>query len=408
MNNEKKIVPQLRFPEFEEEWEIKTLSKCADVIDPHPSHRAPDTVSEGIPFIGIGDISEYGILDTKNIRIVSNEVYIEHFERYQLKVGDFAFGRVASVGKVVDLSNNIDEIYTYSPTMAIIQPQTINSTFLRFFCGSKFFKTQVNSKISGSTRKSIGMQNLRILKILFPKDPKEQQKIATCLSSLDDVIKAENEKLDLLKDHKKGLLQKLFPAEGKTQPEFRFPEFKDDGDWEETTIEELCKIHNNRRKPISSSKREKGVYPYYGASGIIDRVKDFIFDERLLLIGEDGAKWGSYEKTAFIVEGKYWVNNHAHVLEPIKINDRLLENFLVKMNIHPFITGAAPPKLTLNSLKKIPVPVPPSKEEQKKIAACLSSVDKLIEAQTQKIEQLQEHKKGLLQQLFPTINDLAI
>ena len=101
-------------------------------------------------------------------------------------------------------------------------------------------------------------------------------------------------------------------------PQLRFPEFKDDGEWEVKKIEEICRIHNNRRQPISSSKREKGVYPYYGASGIIDQVKDFIFDERLLLIGEDGAKWDAYEKTAFIVEGKYWVINHAHVLEPIK------------------------------------------------------------------------------------------
>lgn len=203
--------PQFRFPEFNDEWCIKSLSKCADVIDPHPSHRAPAAISNGIPFIGIGDISVNGELDTKNVRLVSNEIYDEHTDRYQLKTGDFAYGRVASVGKVVDLSNNVDKIYTYSPTMAIIQPKSIYPRYLKFFCESNFFVTQVKSKISGSTRKSIGMQNLRILKIAFPLTPKEQQKIAKCLSSVDELIEVQSQKIKTLQEHKTGLMQQLFP-----------------------------------------------------------------------------------------------------------------------------------------------------------------------------------------------------
>ncbi|SFV33338.1 restriction endonuclease subunit S [Thermoflavifilum thermophilum] len=184
-------------------------------------------------------------------------------------------------------------------------------------------------------------------------------------------------------------------------PKLRFPEFKDSGEWEMKTIDEICEVLNNLRKPLSSNLREKGVYPYYGASGVIDYVKDFIFNERLLLIGEDGAKWEAYEKTAFIAEGKYWVNNHAHVLKPIGIVDTLLENYLIKLDISPFITGAAPPKLTLGKLKSIPVPIPQNHQEQQKIAAFLSSLDELITAESQKLEVLKEHKKGLLQNLFP-------
>ncbi len=190
-------------------------------------------------------------------------------------------------------------------------------------------------------------------------------------------------------------------SKDKLMPEIRFPEFIKKEDWKVKTIDELCDILNNIRKPISSGDRKKGSYPYYGASGIIDYVDDFLFDERLLLIGEDGAKWGAYENTAFLVEGKYWVNNHAHVLKPKLINDKLLESYLVKLDLHPYITGAAPPKLTLGKLKEIPVPVPESDKEQQKIASCLSSLDEVIAAHSQKLALLKDHKKGLMQNLFP-------
>ena len=190
-------------------------------------------------------------------------------------------------------------------------------------------------------------------------------------------------------------------SKDKLIPEIRFPEFLNKEDWKVKTIDELCDILNNIRKPISSGDRKKGSYPYYGASGIIDYVDDFLFDERLLLIGEDGAKWGAYENTAFLVEGRFWVNNHAHVLKPKLINDKLLESYLVKLDLHPYITGAAPPKLTLGKLKEIPVPVPENEIEQQKIASCLSSLDEVIAAHSQKLELLKDHKKGLMQNLFP-------
>ena len=187
----------------------------------------------------------------------------------------------------------------------------------------------------------------------------------------------------------------------KLVPELRFPEFRNDGEWNIETVDELCDIKNNLRQPISSNYRQKGMYPYYGASGIIDFIDDYIFDEKLLLVGEDGAKWGAYENTAFLVDGKFWVNNHAHVLKPKKINEKLLEAYLIKLNLFPYITGAAPPKLTLGKLKAIPIPITKNSSEQQKIADCLSSLDELIAAHTEKLQMLKDHKKGLMQNLFP-------
>ena len=187
----------------------------------------------------------------------------------------------------------------------------------------------------------------------------------------------------------------------KVVPRLRFPEFGGTDGWPVKSLGSICEVQNNRRRPITSNDRVPGPYPYYGASGVVDSVNDYIFDERLLLVGEDGAKWGRFESTAFIAEGKYWVNNHAHVLKAIEVKDSLLENYLTMLDIAPFVTGAAPPKLTLAKLKSIPIPVPPTSIEQQKIADCLTSLDEVIAAQGRKVEALKAHKRGLMQQLFP-------
>ena len=184
-------------------------------------------------------------------------------------------------------------------------------------------------------------------------------------------------------------------------PNLRFPEFREMNGWEILPMEYLCQILNNQRKPIPEILRVKGPYPYYGASGIVDYINNYIFDEELLLIGEDGAKWGAYENSAYIANGKYWVNNHAHVLRPIRVNIVVLKNYLIQLDLTQYITGAAPPKLTLGKLKEIRIPISKKTQEQQKIADCLSSLDELIEATTQKVEALKEHKKGLMQRLFP-------
>lgn len=184
-------------------------------------------------------------------------------------------------------------------------------------------------------------------------------------------------------------------------PALRFPEFRDAERWDFSPINDVCHILNNRRKPISEVNRTKGDYPYYGASGIVDYVDDYIFEEDLVLVGEDGAKWGAFEKSAFIAAGKYWVNNHAHVLKAINVEITVLQSYLEMLDMTPYITGAAPPKLTLGKLKEIKIPISRYSLEQKKIADCFGSLDDLISAVADKIEALKEHKKGLMQQLFP-------
>lgn len=177
-------------------------------------------------------------------------------------------------------------------------------------------------------------------------------------------------------------------------PPLRFPDFNDE--WTQTTLGEIAEILNSRRKPITSSDRVRGDYPYYGASGIIDYVNEYIFDEQLLLIGEDGAKWGKDEKTAFIVNGRCWVNNHAHVLRFQNYPTyKLIEAFFFSLNLKPFVTGDAPPKLTLENLKSILIHFP-SLAEQEKIAGFLSLIDERIQSCSETIKEIKTLKAGLL------------
>jgi type I restriction enzyme, S subunit len=151
--------------------------------------------------------------------------------------------------------------------------------------------------------------------------------------------------------------------------------------WKIKPLGELCDILDSKRKPITKKDRTSGEFPYYGATGILDYVEDYIFDEKLVLIGEDGAKWGAGENTAFAAEGKYWVNNHAHVIRPHR--DIVLDEWIIyhlnANDLSPFITGLTVPKLNQAKLRDIPIPLPPL-PEQKRIVAVLDEAVEGISA----------------------------
>ncbi len=185
-------------------------------------------------------------------------------------------------------------------------------------------------------------------------------------------------------------------------PKLRFPEFLDAGEWDIKSLRDIAQNLDSQRVPITESDRVKGNIPYYGASGVIDYVKDYIFDEDLLCISEDGANLVARTyPIAFSISGKTWVNNHAHVLKFKTVCTQvIIENYLNSISLVNFLTGMAQPKLNRAKLDIIPIPLP-SFPEQQKIADCLSSIDDRITAETQKLDTLKAHKKGLMQQLFP-------
>jgi len=395
------LKPKLRFPEFQNapEWEEVTLSNITKLQNGF-AFKSIYFGSGEKTVLRIGDIKPAIFLDQGDfIKTTENapQQFVASSNEYIIALSGATFGKV---GRIVGNSS----AYINQRT-ALFKPKE-NAGFIYQVINSNTFQNYLRKIPTTSAQPNISTSDILKYKLPIPC-VKEQQKIADCLSSIDELINAQTQKLETLKAHKKGLMQKLFPAEGETLPKLRFPEFQNAPEWEEKKLGKICDILNSRRQPISSGDRKQGSYPYYGASGIIDFINDYIFNERLLLVGEDGAKWGAFEKTAFIVEGKYWVNNHAHVLKTTQVSDMLLENYLTMLDISPFITGTAPPKLTLGKLKEIPIPIPISIIEQQKIADSLSSVDDLITAQTQKLETLKAHKKGLMQQLFPAFDEVG-
>ena len=184
-------------------------------------------------------------------------------------------------------------------------------------------------------------------------------------------------------------------------PKLRFPGF--DGAWEEKKLQEVSSFLDGRRKPIKSGDRSKmkGEYPYYGASGIIDYVNNYIFDEELILLGEDGENIISRNSPlAFRVSGKCWINNHAHVIVPKdNTNIDFLTHNLERINYVVYNTGTAQPKLNQEVCRNIPSWFP-TLPEQQKIASFLSAVDEKIQQLSRKKELLEHYKKGVMQQLF--------
>jgi type I restriction enzyme M protein len=161
--------------------------------------------------------------------------------------------------------------------------------------------------------------------------------------------------------------------------------------WEIKKLGDLVEILDERRVPVSSRDRNGGEYPYYGATGIIDYIDKYIFEEKLILIGEDGAKWGPNEKSAFIVDGKYWVNNHAHVLRPNR--DIILDGFIIEIlnrfDLSPYITGLNVPKLNQGNLREIKIPLPPL-DVQKKIVSEIRTLKDQEQKAIEEVEKLRQ------------------
>lgn len=171
--------------------------------------------------------------------------------------------------------------------------------------------------------------------------------------------------------------------------------------WEIKKLGEVCDILDSQRIPITKNQRIKGPYPYYGACGVLDYVSDYIFNEKLVLLGEDGAKWGPGEQSAYMITGKTWVNNHAHVLRPIptELLHKWLIYYLNHSDLTIYITGITVPKLNQSKTLTIPIPVPPL-SEQERIVAELDMLNGVIEKKREQLTQLDALAQSIFYDMF--------
>lgn len=251
---------------------------------------------------------------------------------------------------------------------------------------------------------SLSVANLNTIRIATPTK-KEQEKISFILSTVDEQIDNVDALIEKNKELKKGLMQTLL-TKGIGHTKFKKTEIGEiPEEWDVKKLECVFEILDSMRKPIKASDREKieGNIPYYGASGVIDWINDYIFDEELILLGEDGENLNSRNSDlAFKISGKTWVNNHAHVFRVInkkECNIDFMVYYLEAKDYSIYIAGSAQPKITQAQCRKFLLPLP-EKQEQDKIASILLESDKKIEEYENKKQKLEELKKGLMQQLL--------
>ena len=174
-------------------------------------------------------------------------------------------------------------------------------------------------------------------------------------------------------------------------------------DWEVVELDKIVEIHDNKRIPLSERERakRKGPYPYCGATGIIDYIDDYIFEGEYVLLAEDGGYYGPFEPSAYIMTGKFWVNNHAHVLKAVEnVSDNWFIMYMLNyLDLRPYIVGSTRTKLNQEYMRKIRILLPPL-EEQKKIAHVLRTIDNAIEIVEKAIEKLERIKKATMEQLL--------
>ncbi len=410
--NENNLTPKLRFPQFVNngDWKVKRLGQTYFFISTNSFSRDDlNYVNGKVKNIHYGDIhtkfSTLFDISKENVPFINNSIPLNKFkEENYCKEGDMIFADASEdlkdIGKSIEIVKlNNEKLLSGLHTLLARQIDSkIVTGFGGYLFSNEIIRKQIQRESQGAKVLGISATRLSNINIFYPKDKPEQQKIADCLSSLDEIIAAENQKLEVLKEHKKGLLQNLFPQEGETVPKLRFKEFEDSGDWEEKSLEKFC-------LNISSGKDQNsidGKYKLYGSTGVIGKVENSSYDGDFILVARVGANAGLLNK----VKGKFGVTDNTLVIDLTKKN---LINFifytLENVGLNKLVFGSGQPLITGGQLKSLLLSIPSSEKEQQKISETLSSLDDLINAQSQKVETLKLHKKGLLQGLFPKIDD---
>ena len=416
MNKKKEIVPKLRFPEFgtSEGWKKYKLRELADRITKKVGDNKLVTLSISA---GIGFVSQA----EKFSRDISGKQYCNYI---YLKRGEFSYNKGNSKtfpqGCIYELKE-YDEAAVPNAFISFRFKENLVPSFYQGYFDSNFHGKQLVRFITSGAR-SDGLLNISpidFFSIVLPSPVKkeEQQKIADCLSSIDELIDTESRKLKALEKYKKGLMQKLFPAEGKTLPEWRFPEFQGCGEWKSKSIGKACKMFSGGTPDTSKKEFYGGTIPFIRSAEINKSSTE-------LFITEEGFKNSSAKmvKKGDILIALYGANSGEVALSKIdgainqailclrhETNNVFVYHYFTHMKnwiISKYIQGGQG-NLSGQIIKSVNLYFPKA-EEQQKIADFLSEIDTMITGQSNKVEQLKLHKKGLMQGLFPSLEEADV
>ena len=388
--------PKLRFPGFDDPWKAEKLSDFAERVTRKNTNNEtslPLTIS-----------SKDGLVD--QISYFNKTVASKDMSGYYLlKNGEYAYNKSYSVGYDFGSVKRLDryDMGALSTLYICFALKKHDSDFIKAYFDSLKWYREIYM-ISAEGARNHGLLNVPTdeffdTKHYIPQDLAEQRKIANFMIALERRIVAQQSLVDNLKKYKRGVVKAIMTKQirfvdknGKPYPE-----------WSACTLQDAVDFLDGQRKPLESADRAKrqGKYPYYGASGIIDSIDDYIFDEPLILLGEDGANIiNRSSPLCFIATGKYWVNNHAHVMRPHKgQNIRFLRELLESLDYTRYNTGTAQPKLNQEKCRTIPLSLP-IYEEQCHIADFLAALEHECAQENEELEGILQTKNALMQQLF--------
>ena len=408
------LVPKLRFPEFRgaEGWKSVTLQEASTPVTERVGARklTPVSISAGIGFVPQAE--KFG-------RDISGNQY----QLYTLvSDGDFVYNKGNSLkfpqGCVYQLQG-WGQVAAPNVFICFRFKDGYSNVFFQNCFEQNMHGKQLKKHITSGARSNgllnISKENFFGVEIPTPS-PAEQQKIAECLSSVDELMAAQARKVDALKTHKKGLMQQLFPREGETQPRLRFPEFQNAGEWEERSLGSF--IEEFRGKSTIQDEYEVMTS---ARSGLV-RQRDYYDNDRITERDNIGFnvippnymtyRSRSDDRQFYFNENNLGITGIVSVYYPVFRVINGSNKFLIELLsafsrvVGKYSVGTSQTVLSLNQLGRIRLPFPPTVKEQQRIASCLSSIDALITVETQKLEALKTHKNGLMQQLFPVLNEV--
>ena len=334
-----------------------TLLKCL-TVDGRGSYGIAASAVERderlYTYLRITDIRDDGTLNMNNLKSVDDP----NASKYILHPNDIVFARTgASTGRNYFYDGS-DGAFVYAGFLIkfSLDPQKVNPIYVKYYCQSTQYRSWIKSFSTGSTRGNINAQTLGNMDIPLPSR-EQQDYLVRVLSPIDEKIKLNQKINDNLQQQAQALYNQCFP-------------YGVDDDlptgWRIGTVGEIIEIHDSKRIPLSGAERakmEKKTYPYYGAAALMDYVDDYIFDGKYLLLGEDGTvvDEAGYPILQY-VWGKFWVNNHAHILTgKLGFNVESLYMLFKQTPVKAIVTGAVQPKISQANLRSIQVVIPPQK-----------------------------------------------
>lgn len=426
----KKYIPALRFPEFQNdgEWILTPVSKYYKVQGGF-AFRSSEFKKSGTPIIRISNIPNEGIYID-----ISNSVYYDRIENevnFLISKGDLLIAMSGATTGKTAVYNQIGKAYLNQRVGLF---KSINShNYYPFICQwvkSNYFYAQLKRTLAAGAQPNISSKDIESFIWAYPNGNNsfaEQKKVADCLSSLDKYIDATKRKLELLQEHKRGLMQRLFPAKGKTTPELRFPEFQNDGEW---VIKQLGTIGDTYGGLSGKSAEDFGTgKPFvtykqvFNSQGIDvaecqlvkiadnEKQNNLQYGDVLVTMSSETPEEVGY--TAVVTNKNIlecYLNSFCFIFRLFE-NESIDANFLIylfssdvyRTSVVRIAQGITRFNISKTKFKEIELVIPETKEEQRKIAETLSSVDRQIAEYDKKIKALELHKKGLMQQLFPKL-----